>query len=416
LTLQVMKFGGTSVGSIEKIKRVATRIIKKKNADHDLIVVVSAMGKTTDHLVEMAHALSDRPSKREMDMLLATGEQQTMALLAMYLIQQGVEAISMTGWQAGIFTETSHGNARIEAIETPPIMAQLEKGKVVIVAGFQGVTEGEAITTLGRGGSDTSAVALAAAFKAELCEIYTDVDGVYTSDPRYVSKARKLSELSYDEMLEMANLGAGVLHPRSVENAKKYKVPLVVRSSFNDEPGTIIKEGTSLEKGQDVSGLAFEKEVTKITLLGLPNQLQTLSTVFKVLAGAGVNVDIIIQNAMDEETTSISFTIHTSSLNDTLDVLNLNQKALGFNDVNVESDLAKVSIVGSGMVSNPGVAADMFEVMTKNQVKIKMVSTSEIKVSTVIPMDDLNRALEALHEAFHLDQPMAERSLTPSSK
>jgi aspartate kinase len=406
-----MKFGGTSVGSIEKIKRVAARIIKKKNDGHDLIVVVSAMGKTTDQLVEMAHALSDRPSKREMDMLLATGEQQTMALLAMHLIQQGIETISLTGWQAGIFTETTHGNARIEAIETSPIKAQLNKGKVVIVAGFQGVTEGEAITTLGRGGSDTSAVALAAAFKAELCEIYTDVDGVYTTDPRYVAKARKLSELSYDEMLEMANLGAGVLHPRSVENAKKYKVPLVVRSSFNDEPGTIIKEETSLENGLAVSGLAFEKEVTKITLLGLPNQLQTLSTVFKVLAGAGVNVDIIIQNAMNEKTTSISFTIHTSSLNDTLDVLNINQKTLQFNDVNVESDLAKVSIVGSGMVSNPGVAADMFEVMTQNQVKIKMVSTSEIKVSTVIPIDDLNIALEALHEAFHLDQPLAELDL-----
>ena len=416
MTLQVMKFGGTSVGSIEKIKRVATRIINKKKAGHDLIVVVSAMGKMTDQLVEMAHALSQRPSKREMDMLLATGEQQTMSLLAMHLIQEKVDAISMTGWQAGIVTETSHGNARIETIETFPIKTQLENGKVVIVAGFQGVTEGEAITTLGRGGSDTSAVALAAAFKAELCEIYTDVDGVYTTDPRYVSKARKLSELSYDEMLEMANLGAGVLHPRSVENAKKYKVPLVVRSSFNEDPGTIIKEEPSLEKGQAVSGLAFEKEVSKITLLGLPNQLQTLSTVFKVLAEAGVNVDIIIQNAMNELTTSISFTIHTSSLSDTLDVLNLNQNTLQFNEINVESDLAKVSIIGSGMVSNPGVAADMFEVMTRNKVKIKMVSTSEIKVSTVIPVDDLHVSLEALHEAFHLDQPVSELGVTPGPK
>jgi aspartate kinase len=241
------------------------------------------------------------------------------------------------------------------------------------------------------------------------------VDGVYTTDPRYVSKARKLNELSYDEMLEMANLGAGVLHPRSVENAKKYNVPLVVRSSFNEEPGTLIKEVTSLEKGQDVSGLAFEKEVTKITLLGLPNKVQTLSTVFKVLAGAGINVDIIIQNAMNEETTSISFTIHTSSLNETLDVLTLNQSALQFKDFNVESDLAKVSIIGSGMVSNPGVAADMFEVMTQNEVKIKMVSTSEIKVSTVISAQDLNVALEALHEAFHLDQPLSELGFAPSS-
>lgn len=408
MTLQVMKFGGTSVGTIEKIQRVATRVMKKKAAGLDVIVVVSAMGKTTDHLVEMADQLAKRPSKREMDMLLSTGEQQTMSLLAMHLISQGVDAVSMTGWQAGIQTEAIHGNARIEAIDSRPIQKELDQGKVVIVAGFQGVTDENEITTLGRGGSDTSAVALAAAFEAELCEIYTDVDGVYTTDPRYVSKARKLEALSYDEMLEMANLGAGVLHPRSVENAKKYNVPLVVRSSFSDEPGTIIKEETSLEKGLAVSGLAFEKEVTKITLSGLPNKLDTLSSVFKVLANAGVNVDIIIQNALDKETTSISFTITSKILADTLDVLKNNQTTLKFNDLNIESNLAKVSIIGSGMVSNPGVAADMFEVMTNNDVKVKMVSTSEIKVSTVIPTDQLNIALEALHEAFHLDSPLVE--------
>lgn len=412
MTLQVMKFGGTSVGSIEKIQRVAARITLKKEEGLDLIVVVSAMGKATDHLVEMAKTLSVRPHKREMDMLLSTGEQQTMALLAMHLISQGINAVSFTGWQAGIVTEASHGNARIERINPAPIKKELDQGKVVIVAGFQGMTEEHDITTLGRGGSDTSAVALAAAFEAELCEIYTDVDGVYTTDPRYVSKARKLAELSYDEMLEMANLGAGVLHPRSVENAKKYKVPLVVRSSFNNEPGTLIKEVTSLEKGLAVSGLAFEKDVTKISLLGLPNKLNTLSMVFKVLAQAGVNVDIIIQNAMDKETTSISFTITSTILADALDVLKHKQQELGFQDLNIESNLAKVSIVGSGMVSNPGVAADMFEVMSNNDVKVKMVSTSEIKVSTVIPADQLNSALEALHEAFYLDSPLVEPVLT----
>ncbi|WEG13945.1 aspartate kinase [Pullulanibacillus sp. KACC 23026] len=412
MTLQVMKFGGTSVGSIEKIQRVGSRIQKKKAAGYDVIVVVSAMGKTTDHLVDLAAGITVRPSKREMDMLLATGEQQTMALLAMYLINEGIEAVSMMGWQAGMVTEASHGNARIADIKRESIQKQLNLGKVVIVAGFQGVTEDFEITTLGRGGSDTSAVALAAAFKAELCEIYTDVEGVYTTDPRYVSKARKLAELSYDEMLEMANLGAGVLHPRSVENAKKYKVPLVVRSSFNDEPGTIIKEETSMETGLAVSGLAFEKEVTKITLLGLPNKIETLSNVFKVLAGAGVNVDIIIQNALDKETTSISFTIASTHLADALDVLKTNQPILSYSDLNIESNLAKVSIIGSGMVSNPGVAADMFEVMSNIDVKIKMVSTSEIKVSTVIPTSDLNKALEALHEAFHLDSPLVEPELS----
>ncbi len=408
MTLQVMKFGGTSVGSIEKIQRVGERVKQKKEAGHEVIVVVSAMGKTTDHLVEMAESLSKRPTKREMDMLLATGEQQTMSLLAMHLNDQGIDAISLTGWQAGVITEATHGNARILKIDVAPIQAQLNSGKVVIVAGFQGISDDRNITTLGRGGSDTSAVALASAFKAELCEIYTDVDGVYTTDPRYVSKARKLEELSYDEMLEMANLGAGVLHPRSVENAKKYKVPLVVRSSFNNEPGTLIKEATSLEKGLAVSGLAFEKDVTKITLLGLPNQLNTLSSVFKTLAEAGVNVDIIIQNAMDKETTSISFTITSTSLADTLDVVQANRDHLGFNDLNIESKLAKVSIVGSGMVSNPGVAADMFQIMANSSIKIKMVSTSEIKVSTVIPSEQLNLALEALHEGFHLDSPLVE--------
>ncbi|GGH83709.1 aspartokinase 2 [Pullulanibacillus pueri] len=392
------------MGSVERIKRVADRLIRKVNEGEQVVVVVSAMGKTTDHLMSLAKEITDRPSKRELDMLLSTGEQQTIALLAMEMERRGQAAISLTGWQAGITTENVYGNARIEAIHTEPILDYLNTGHVVIVAGFQGITQDHEITTLGRGGSDTSAVALAAALKATLCEIYTDVDGVYTTDPRVVKTARKLKEISYDEMLEMAYLGAGVLHPRAVENAKKFHVPLTVRSSFSDEPGTIIKGEAQLEKGLAVRGLAFERDVVKVTLLGLPNDLTTLSSVFQVLADSKVNVDIIIQNALDDQETSISFTLSEEALNDALDVLNNHKAALKFRELNVEGNLAKVSIVGSGMVSNPGVAATMFKTLNEEGIKVKMVSTSEIKVSTIISIEQLTGALQALHSAFHLEE------------
>ena len=404
-----MKFGGTSVGSVERIKRVADRIINKLNHGEKVVVVVSAMGKTTDHLLSLAKEITERPSKRELDMLLATGEQQTIALLAMEIESRGYSAVSLTGWQAGITTENVYGNARIENIKTDVIRQHLDKGEITIVAGFQGVTVDHEITTLGRGGSDTSAVALAAALQATICEIYTDVDGVYTTDPRVVQSARKLKEISYDEMLEMAYLGAGVLHPRAVENAKKFSVPLTVRSSFNDAPGTIIKGEAHLEKGLAVRGLAFEREVDKITLLGLPNEITTLSSVFELLARENINVDVIIQNALDEQKTSISFTLSASDLNDALDVLKKHQSTLNYEEVNVESSLAKVSIVGSGMVSNPGVAATMFKTLNDEGIKVRMVSTSEIKVSTIISENELTKAIQALHDAFHLEevQPVA---------
>ncbi|GGE42377.1 aspartokinase 2 [Pullulanibacillus camelliae] len=404
MSITVMKFGGTSVGSIARIKSVADRIISKLGEGEQVVVVVSAMGKTTDHLLELAKQISERPKKRELDMLLSTGEQQTIALLAMEMEARGYPAISLTGWQAGIRTERVYGNARIEDIKTEILLQHLSDDRVVVVAGFQGVAQDQEITTLGRGGSDTSAVALAAALKASLCEIYTDVDGVYTTDPRVVKEARKLKEISYDEMLEMAYLGAGVLHPRAVENAKKYHVPLTVRSSFDTTNGTIIKGEAHLEKGLAVRGLAFEREVVKVTLLGLPNEIHTLPTVFQVLAESNVNVDVIIQNALDEQETSISFTLAEAGLADALEVIKHNKPRLKFQEINVEADLAKVSIVGSGMVSNPGVAATMFKTLSDEGIKVKMVSTSEIKVSTVIAADQLNKALNACHRAFRLEE------------
>ncbi|WP_182104073.1 aspartate kinase [Niallia taxi] len=400
--LVVQKFGGTSVGSAERIKHVAERVIEEKNRGNDVVVVVSAMGKTTDSLVKLAGEITDTPSKREMDVLLTTGEQITISLLAMALNEKNVEAISFTGWQAGMETEAVHGNARILNIKTERIEEHLMDGKVVIVAGFQGITEGGDITTLGRGGSDTTAVALAAALKADKCDIYTDVTGVYTTDPRYVKEARKLLSISYDEMLELANLGAGVLHPRAVEYAKNYQMPLVVRSSMEQEEGTIIEEEVSMEQNLVVRGVAFEDNITSVTVFGLKNSLTSLSTIFSTLASNHINVDIIIQSLTESQATNLSFSIKDSDLNETVKVLEENKEVLGYDKVASEQGLAKVSIVGSGMISNPGVAADMFKVLAEQDIVIKMVSTSEIKVSTVIEKGNMVKAVETLHDAFDL--------------
>jgi aspartate kinase len=400
----VQKFGGTSVGSIERIQNVANKVIRELNNGHQLVVVVSAMGKTTDELVNLASQISKHPNKREMDMLLSTGEQVTIALLAMALREKGYDAVSLTGWQAGIETEAFHGNARILNVDTTKIKSLLDEGKIVIVAGFQGITKDGEITTLGRGGSDTTAVALAAALNADKCDIYTDVRGVFTTDPRYVKTARKLPSISYDEMLELANLGAGVLHPRAVEFAKNYSVQLEVRSSMEDERGTIIEEEVSMEQNLIVRGIAFEDQVTRVTVCGLPNGLHTLSTIFTTLASHGINVDIIIQSTTNQEKTNLSFSVKTPDLEETLEVLEKNKETLAFETIESESGLAKVSIVGSGMVSNPGVAAQMFDVLASNDIQIKMVSTSEIKVSTVIEQSKMVKAVEALHEAFKLGE------------
>ncbi|MBA2873714.1 aspartate kinase [Thermaerobacillus caldiproteolyticus] len=400
MAIIVQKFGGTSVGSIERIQNVANRVVEEAKNGNQVVVVVSAMGKTTDELAQLAKQISKQPSKREMDMLLSTGEQVSIALLAMALHEKGYKAISLTGWQAGITTEAIHGNARIINIDTARIRRHLEEEAIVIVAGFQGVTENGEITTLGRGGSDTTAVALAAALQAEKCDIYTDVTGVFTTDPRYVKTARKLQAISYDEMLELANLGAGVLHPRAVEFAKNYQVPLEVRSSMENERGTIVKEEVSMEQHLIVRGIAFEDQVTRVTVQGLASGLHTLPTIFTALANRGINVDIIIQSVTSAETTSVSFSIRTEDLKETLQVL----QSLEGAKVEYESNLAKVSIVGSGMISNPGVAAQMFQILAERGIEIKMVSTSEIKISTVVEEANMVSAVEALHEAFQLDE------------
>ncbi|MCM3017771.1 aspartate kinase [Priestia megaterium] len=407
MALIVQKFGGTSVGSVERIQHVANRVIQEAERGNQVAVVVSAMGKTTDALVKLASDITDSPSKREMDMLLTTGEQVTISLLTMALQYKGYEATSLTGWQAGIQTEAVHSNARIQHIDTTRIQSQLDRGRIVVVAGFQGCSEDGSITTLGRGGSDTTAVALAAALKAAKCDIYTDVTGVFTTDPRYVEDARKLHSISYDEMLELANLGAGVLHPRAVEFAKNYQVPLEVRSSLENENGTIVEEEVSMEQNLVVRGIAFEDNISRVTIEGLNNELQTLSTIFTALAKEQLNVDIIIQNVTANNRLSISFSIKSVDVDAALAVLKEYKSTLGYTRIEHESGLAKVSIVGSGMISNPGVAAEMFEVLAGEKIEVKMVSTSEIKVSTVVPHADMVKAVETLHVAFELEEQQA---------
>jgi aspartate kinase len=399
----VQKFGGTSVGSVERILKVAEKIIETKIQGNDVVVVVSAMGKSTDVLVDLAKQLSDDPPDREMDMLLTTGEQVSIALLAMALQSKGYPAVSLTGWQAGIVTESIHTKARIEQIDNSKIMNHLQKGRIVIVAGFQGVTAHGEITTLGRGGSDTTAVALAASLKADLCEIYTDVVGVFSADPRVVPTARKLAEISFDEMLELARLGAGVLHPRAVDCAKKYKVRLTVRSSFTDEEGTTIREETKMEKGSAVCGVAHNNNVAKITVKNMPNQVHAFSSLLTVLAKSYINVDDIIQSSYESSLTNISFSLSEDDLKRTLKVLKANKTRLAFEEVIAEVGLAKVSVVGTGMLTNSEGVMSMFKSLASVNIPIKMVSTSEIKVSCIIPADMTEAAVRTLHRAFRLD-------------
>ncbi|MED0673767.1 aspartate kinase [Aneurinibacillus aneurinilyticus] len=403
MSLIVQKFGGTSVGTVERIQAVARRIASAVQAGHSIVAVVSAMGKSTDALVDMAKQITDIQSPREMDMLLTTGEQVSIALLSMALQAIGHDAVSMTGWQAGITTENIHMRARIDHIDESPVRKALQEGKVVIVAGFQGVSPNGQITTLGRGGSDTTAVALAAALHADMCEIYTDVDGVYTVDPRLVPGARKLTSISYDEMLELATLGAGVLHPRAVECAKQHRVHLVVRSSFNEEEGTVIKEEANMEQGLVVSGIAHDKNVAKITVADLPTKVDAMAKLFAILAKEHINVDIIVQSAYEANTMNVSFSISGDEVKRTLDVLLAHRETLQFGYAVAEEHLAKVSIVGAGMITNPGVAAQMFNCLADIGVEMKMVSTSEIKVSCVIPMAQMEEAVRGLHASFELD-------------
>ncbi|OXM16753.1 aspartate kinase [Paenibacillus herberti] len=403
MSLIVMKFGGSSVGTTERMQRVARRIVENRDAGHKVVVVVSAMGDTTDDLIDKTRELNPNPPAREMDMLLTTGEQISVALLSMTIHALGREAVSMTGWQAGILTEALHGKARITDIQPERIHAALNDGGVVIVAGFQGMTDTGEITTLGRGGSDTTAVALAAAIEADVCEIFTDVDGIYSTDPRVVKNARKLDEISYDEMLELANLGAAVLHPRAVEYAKQYNVKLVVRSSFNHNEGTTVKEEAVMEQGIVVSGIAFDKDVVRISILGVEDVPGVLAGVFGALADGGINVDIIVQSGVMEGKADFSFTIGSGDRDKAMAIIEGNRDHVPYRETTSEDGLVKVSIVGAGMVSNPGVAAKMFRVMAETGVSIKMVSTSEIKTSCVIEAGPLQEVVRALHTAYGLD-------------
>lgn len=401
--LIVQKYGGTSVGNIDRIKNVARRIAEYRAQGHKLVVVVSAMSGVTDNLIKMAKEIMPIPSERELDVLLATGEQTTIALTAMALHSINVPAVSLTGAQAGIITDRTHTKAKIKNITPKRIHELLEKGNVVIVAGFQGETPEGLITTLGRGGSDLTAIALAAALKADLCQIYTDVDGVYTADPRVVPNARKMDEISYDELLEMASAGAKVMQSRSVEFAKKFGVVFEVRSSMNNNPGTIVKEETKSMEDVVIRGVALDKNQAKITVVAVPDRPGIAAQIFKALADAAINVDMIVQNVSHgdgKRTTDVSFTVDKADLLKAKKVIDGLKDSIGFKDILADEKIAKVSIVGVGMRSHSGVAAKMFDVLAKEGININMISTSEIKISVVIDLDKGEQAARALHSAF----------------
>ena len=399
MALIVQKFGGSSVADRDRIFNVARIVANTHAAGNDVVVVVSAQGDTTDDLIAKAGEITHDPSQREMDMLLATGEQISISLLAMALGETGCPAISLTGWQAGFHTDRAYTRARIKNLDTERIESELSKNLVVVVAGFQGLNRYDDITTLGRGGSDTSAVAIAAALHADLCQIYTDVDGVYTADPRLVPRARKLDEITFDEMLELASLGAQVLNNRSVELAKKYSVNLEVRSSLTDLPGTIVKEVTDVE-GMLIKGVAKDKDVAVISILEVPDVPGASFKVFSLMAQKKINVDIILQSSGKEGHKDVIFTVPLGDAETALALLEENRQRFGCRDIVVDKDVAKVSIVGAGMQSHSGVASRMFEALFEANINIRMISTSEIKISVLIAKADADRAVNAIHDAF----------------
>ena len=400
MALIVQKFGGSSVKDRDRIFNVARIVANTHNAGNDVVVVVSAQGDTTDDLIAKAGEITHNPSAREMDMLLASGEQISIALLAMALNELGCHAISLTGWQAGFRTDRAYTKARITRLETERISSELERNRVVVVAGFQGLNKLDDITTLGRGGSDTSAVALAAALKADLCQIYTDVDGIYTADPRYVKGARKLEEITFDEMLELASLGAQVLHNRSVELAKKYQVNLEVLSSFERKPGTKVKEVAKQMEKTQISGVAKDKNVARLALVGVEDRPGIAYKVFSLLGQQNINVDIILQSIGRDESQDISFTVRRSDVDQAVALLEAHKSSLAFDHIDVDKSVVKVSIVGAGMVDNAGVAAKMFGALYDADINIHMISTSEIKVSVLLDEADANMAVQAIHDKF----------------
>lgn len=398
--LIVQKFGGSSVADADKIRNVARIITETYRRGHSVVAVLSAQGDTTDDLIEKAREINPNASKREMDMLLSTGEQISCSLCAMAIENLGLPVVSLTGWQAGVRTNSTYSNARIHRIDTERLMAELDKKAIVIVTGFQGINKFDDITTLGRGGSDTSAVALAAALHADLCQIYTDVDGVYTADPRCVKGAFKLDEITFDEMLELATLGAQVLHNRSVEMAKRYNVNLEVLSSFSGNPGTKVKEVVKNVEKMHVSGVAKDKNIARVAIVGLQDTPGIAFKVFALLAKEKINVDIILQSIGRDGTKDISFTVNKADKDMARKVLEDNREYLGFDHIDVSEDVAKVSIVGAGMINNPGVAAKMFEALYNGGININMISTSEIKVSVLVDINDADRAVQVIHDKF----------------
>nr|WP_301335085.1 aspartate kinase [Holtiella tumoricola] len=399
--LIVQKFGGSSVANAERIFNVAQRIAETYKEGNDVVVVLSAQGDTTDDLITKAKEISKKPSKREMDMLLSTGEQQSVALMAMALAELGYPATSLNAYQVGMMTTSTYMNARLKKIKPDRIRRELDRKNIVLVTGFQGMNRFDDITTLGRGGSDTTAVAIAAALHADKCEIYTDVDGVYTADPRVVKDAKKIEEITYDEMLELASLGAKVLHNRSVELAKKYNVELVVRSSLTRAEGTVVKEVCKMER-MLISGVAGDDEIARVSLIGIEDTPGKAFDIFTTLAKKNINVDIILQSIGRDGTKDISFTVADTALTDVKEIVATHMDRWGLKDVDYNENLAKVSVVGAGMVANAGVASKMFEAMYDTNINIHMISTSEIKISILIDKKDMHKAMNAIHDAFQL--------------
>jgi aspartate kinase len=404
MALIVQKYGGSSVADAEKIRNVACRIAKAKDEGNQVVVVVSAMGHTTDKLVKLAYQVNEQPGDRELDVLLSTGEIVTSTLLALALESLGCKAVSLTGAQAGIQTDSSYSRARILRIDTNRVIRELEKGNIVIVAGFQGVTQEMDITTLGRGGSDTTAVALAASLSAEVCQIYTDVEGVYTADPHLIPGARKLKDIGYEEMLELASYGARVMHNRAVELGELYNVPILVASSFNDSPGSIICKEASMEVKNKARGIAYDTNVSKVTVVGVPDHPGIAAAIFEPLARANISVDTIVQNASINNITDLTFTVERNDLIKAMSIVEPVVKSVGGKKCVTDSTLAKVSVVGTGMQNTPGYAARMFRILHERGINIQLITTSEIRITCIISEDKVKDAVQALHQGFELEK------------
>jgi aspartate kinase len=404
MALIVQKYGGTSVADAERIRNVARRIIARKEKGDQVVVVVSAMGDTTDDLIKLAYQVTSRPDERELDLLLSTGEIVACTLVAMALEAMGYEAISLTGAQAGIRTDASYSRARILGIDPKRVVKELDKGNIVIVAGFQGITDEMDITTLGRGGSDTAAVALAASLGAEVCERYTDVEGIYTADPRLVPEAQRLSEIGYEEMLELATYGSKVIHPRAVELGELYNVPILVASSFTDSPGTLIHGGASMEVRNKVRSIAHDLDVAKITVVGVPDRPGIAASIFESLAKANISVDTIVQNASINNITDLTFTVAKSQLSKAMEVVKPIAQSIGARECVSDSKLGKVSVIGTGMQNTPGYAARMFGTLAEQGINIQLITTSEIRITCIIDEARVKDAVRALHRAFELEE------------